>query len=350
MSTAAWGAVVGQDAAVGRLTHLASQPVHAYLFVGPEGCGKEAAARAFASLLVDGPEPSERTASLIAHGSHPAVIDVLREGAAVDKEEAERVIQLASTTAAGGGRKVIVIHEVHLMRDSAAVRLLKTIEEPAESTAFILLADQLVPALATIASRCVVVTFARLDDAVVAGALVARGTPADAAAAIARMAEGNLERATLLADDPQAVAREEAFAAVPRHLDGSGSRVASIVDELMQRIEAAAAPLAAQQARELAELEERVAMAGERGSGRRSLADRHKRQLRKHRTDELRAGLRAIAATYLTALREEPGDPRADQYLGAVARVHEAASALALNANEELALQALLLECPPVHA
>lgn len=91
-------------------------------------------------------------------------------------------------------------------------------------------------------------------------------------------------------------------------------------------------------------------MAGERGSGRRSLADRHKRQLRKHRTDELRAGLRAIAATYLAALREEPGDPRADQYLGAVARVHEAASALALNANEELALQALLLECPPVHA
>ena len=30
--------------------------------------------------------------------------------------------------------------------------------------------------------------------------------------------------------------------------------------------------------------------------------------------------------------------------------VNEAAAALALNANEELALQAMLLQCPPVHA
>ena len=350
MSPGPWDGIVGQRAAVERLAVLAARPVHAYLFVGPEGCGKEAAARAFAAVLVDGPEPSEHTVSLVARGGHPDVIDVLREGAAVDKEEAEHVIRAAATTASGGGRKVVVIHEVHLMRDSAAVRLLKTVEEPPESVAFVLLADQLVPSLATIASRCVAVHFARLDDEVVAGALVARGTSPEAAAAVARMADGNLDRALLLASDPQVVAREQAFAAVPRHLDGSGSRVASIVDELLQRIEEATAPLAAQQARELADLEERVAVAGERGSGRRALADRHKRQLRKFRTDELRAGLRAIAATYLEALRAAPGGAPSEQYLAAVARVHEAAAALSLNANEELALQAMLLQCPPVHA
>ena len=350
MSVGPWDDIVGQHAAVTRLAVLAERPVHAYLFVGPEGCGKEAAARVFASVLVDGPNPSEQTVSLVSRGGHPDVIDVLREGAAVDKEEADNVIRAAATTASGGGRKIIVIHEVHLMRDSAAVRLLKTVEEPPESVVFVLLADQLVPSLATIASRCVTVHFARLDDVVVAGALVARGTAPEAAAAVARMADGNLDRAVLLASDPQVVAREQAFAAVPRHLDGSGSRVASIVDELLQRIEQATAPLAAQQTRELADLEERVAVAGERGSGRRALADRHKRQLRKFRTDELRAGLRAIAATYLEALRNAPNDAPAEQYLAAVTRVHEAAAALNLNANEELALQAMLLQCPPVHA
>ena len=350
MSAGPWDGVVGQRAAVERLAVLATNPVHAYLFVGPEGCGKEEAARAFAAVLVDGPDPSERTMSLVARGGHPDVIDVLREGAAVDKEEADHVIRAAATTASGGARKVVVIHEVHLMRDSAAVRLLKTIEEPPETVAFVLLADQLVPALATIASRCVAIHFARLDDVTVAGALVARGTAPDAAAAVARMADGNLDRALLLASDPQVVAREQAFASVPRHLDGSGSRVASIVDQLLQHIEQATAPLAARHAGELAELEERVAVAGERGSGRKSLSERHKRQLRKFRTDELRAGLRAIAATYLGALRDAPDDPRAEQYLAAVTLVNEAAAALALNANEELALQAMLLQCPPVHA
>jgi len=350
MSAALWDGVVGQRAAVDRLEHLASQPVHAYLFIGPEGCGKETAARAFAARLVDGPSPSARTISLIARGGHPDVIDVMREGAAVDKEEAERVIQLAATTPGTGSRKVIVIHEVHLMRDSAAVRLLKTIEEPAESTAFILLTDQFVPTLATIASRCVAVHFARLDDATVTEALVARGTAPEAAASVARMADGNLDRALLLASDPQVVAREQAFASVPHHLDGSGARVASIVDQLLQRIDQAIAPLAAQQASEVADLEERVAIAGERGNGRKALADRHKRQQRKFRTDELRAGLRAIAATYLAALRDAPHNPSAEQYRLAVSFVNEAAAALALNANEELALQAMLLQCPPVHA
>ena len=76
-----WNKIVGQHKAVERLQQLAINNVHAFLFIGPEGCGKEDAARAFASVLITGSDS-----------------DNSREGAAVDKDEAEEIIRLASTT------------------------------------------------------------------------------------------------------------------------------------------------------------------------------------------------------------------------------------------------------------
>ena len=49
-----WSDVIGQERAVEQLTHAAVAPVHAYLFVGPAGCTKDEAARAFAALLLTG--------------------------------------------------------------------------------------------------------------------------------------------------------------------------------------------------------------------------------------------------------------------------------------------------------
>ena len=340
-----WDSIVGQTRAVESLTQLAAHPVHAFLFIGPEGCGKEEAARAFATvLLTESSDSSTRDARLIAQGSHPSVIEVLREGAAVDKEEADNIIRLAATTPSEGRLKIVIIHEVHLMRDSAAVRLLKTIEEPAERIMFVLLADHLVPSLATINSRCVVINFSPLADDVVADALTHEGIEPSAAASVAHMAAGNLSRARLLARDSRAAARYEAFASVPSRLDGSGHTVATIVDELFGHIENAVSPLVTQQERELAQLEERVAITGERGSGRKALQDRHKRQVRKFKTDELRSGLATISATYRDALIHD--SQQAEAITAAIHRIHKTMSALGLNTNEELAVQALLLHCP----
>ena len=58
MSTV-WSDVVGQERAVQRLVDLANNRVHAYLFVGPEGCGKESAARAFAARLITGADDAD---------------------------------------------------------------------------------------------------------------------------------------------------------------------------------------------------------------------------------------------------------------------------------------------------
>ena len=319
MTQSVWDSVVGQAKAVEQLHQLAVNHVHAYLFIGPEGCGKDEAARAFAAQLITGSDnTASREAALIMRGSFSDVIEVLREGAAVDKDEAEAIIRLATTTPTECKVKVVIVHEVHLMRDSAAARLLKTIEEPSEKVVFILLADQLVPSLATINSRCVVVQFTA----------------------------NNAYRERLLANDPQFAHRQEAFASIPYKLDGSGATVALIVDEIFELIEQATVPLISEQKKELDELEARVSLTGERGSGRKALQDRHKRQLRKFNTDELRSGLSTIAGTYHSLIISESQYPEESKYHDAIHRIHKAMGSLGLNVNEELLLQSLFLHCP----
>jgi DNA polymerase-3 subunit delta' len=319
MTQSVWDSVVGQVKAVEQLHQLAINHVHAYLFVGPEGCGKDEAARAFASQLITGSDiATSREANLIMRGSFSDVIEVLREGAAVDKDEAEAIIRLATTTPTESKVKVVIVHEVHLMRDTAAARLLKTIEEPSEKVIFILLADQLVPSLATINSRCVVVQFVA----------------------------NNAYRERLLANDPQFAHRQEAFAQIPYKLDGSGATVALIVDEIFELIEQATTPLIAEQKKELEELEARVTLTGERGSGRKVLQDRHKRQLRKFNTDELRSGLSTIAGTYHSLIVSKTQYSDETKYHDAIHRIHKAMGSLGLNVNEELLLQSLFLHCP----
>jgi DNA polymerase III subunit delta' len=342
-----FAAVVGQDAAVSVLRAAAAQPVHAYLFVGPAGSTKDQAARGFAALLMaDGvDDPSLRDARLALAGEHPDVREVSRQGARILSEQVGEIIRAAAMAPVEGNRKVMILHEFHLLDAIGAARLLKTLEEPAGDTVFIVLADQLVPDLVTIASRCVRVNFSALTEAVIIEALTAEGVAASAAASASAAARGDLDRARVLAADANLAARRAAFADVPAQLDGTGRAVVTVVGDLLGRIEAAGEPLLARQADDVSALEARVAASGERGSGRKQLEDRHKRELRRHRTDELRAGLGVLAGTYRDTL-VAGGGPRPDDIASAITRIHAAIEALDRNPNETLLLQALLLELP----
>jgi DNA polymerase III gamma/tau subunit len=78
MTNSVWDSVVGQPKAVEQLHQLAINHVHAYLFVGPEGCGKDEAARAFAAQLITSSDnATSREANLIMRGSFSDVIEVL---------------------------------------------------------------------------------------------------------------------------------------------------------------------------------------------------------------------------------------------------------------------------------
>ncbi len=343
-----WAGVVGQDAAVEALVRASVAPVHAYLFVGPPGSTKDEAARSFAAALLTGDDDrASRDARLILAGAHPDVREVVRVGPAISKEQAGEIVRQAALAPVEGDRKVLVLHEFHLLDAVGAGRLLKTIEEPPASTHFVVLADFVPADLVTIASRCVRIEFSPIADAVLTARLVAEGVDNAHASEAAAAAGGNLDRARLLVADAEFAERRSAFAGVPAVLNGTGAAVVSTVADLLGRIEAAAAPLSARHAIELAQLDERERQLGTRGSGRAVIEARQKRELRRHRTDELRSGLAVIAAAYRDALVAGTA-PHPDSVVQAVHRIHQAIEALDNNPNETLLLQSLLWSLPPI--
>ncbi len=347
-TSSVWDAVVGQERAVHRLRSSVADPVHAYLFVGPAGSTKDQAARAFAAaLLAGGDHPDHRSARLALAGEHPDVREVRRVGAAIAKEQIEDIIRSASLAPVEGDRKILILEEFHLLTADGAARLLKTLEEPPASTVFIVLADQIDSELVTIASRCVRIEFVPIPVPAITDALVNEGHDPDASASAAAASAGNLDRARVLVSDPGLAARRAVFAAIPSRLDGTGFTVATIVEEITKLGDEATASLTPIHAAEITELETRVAAAGERGSGRKALEDKHKREVRRYRIDELRSALTVMAGVYRDSLVEGTA-ARPDAAAHAVDRIHRALEAFERNPNEALLLQHLLIDLPAV--
>ncbi|MEO6989674.1 MAG: hypothetical protein ABI239_13630 [Aquihabitans sp.] len=349
--TAAWEGVIGQDAAVSLLQNAAgADAVHAWLFLGPRGSGKRAAARAFAGELLagdleraDDQAGADRARDLARLDQHPDVITVERVGASISAEQADDIVKRASRTAVEGRRKVMILDEFHLMAPNVAPKLLKTIEEPPDGTFFLVLADELPKELVTIASRCIRVDFVPLTVAAIAAQLEAEGTDPAKAAEAASFAGGDLDRARLLTTDERLALRLAGWRDLPRRLNGSGSVAAAAVDDIRAAIDDAEAPLKARHVQEVAEVEERIERYGQRGSGSAELDKRHKRESRRFRVDELRLGLGALAAVYRDEMVVAADRTEA---LAGLDAVQEAAEGILYNPNEELLLLALASKLP----
>jgi DNA polymerase III subunit delta' len=343
-----WGAVVGQERAVAALQAASRSPVHAYLLVGPRGSGKRDLARAFAASLLSSsaPDDPDRAVHLALAGRHPDLHEFERAGPYITVEQADSIIREASRSAVESDRKVLVLVDFHLVQPAVEAKLLKTIEEPPPGTVFVVLAETVSALLEPIASRCVRIEVEPLSPSVVHDTLVNEGIDEPTAATVSAAVGGDLARARLLATDPRFSLRQQAWAGIPHVLDDTGATVARLVAELRSMIDDAAAPLEARHAVEMAALEERIERYGERGSGKRELLDRHRRELRRHRTDEIRFGLATLAGSYRDTLSTSPPalDPRAA--VEAIALVDDAHQSLERNPNETLLLQTLLLRLP----
>jgi DNA polymerase-3 subunit delta' len=346
-----WRDVVGQDFAVAQLTAAAAHPVHAYLLVGPSGSGKRAAARAFAALLLSAGsegEAAERHSRLALAEAHPDlhVIEPTTAQGRIDAAAAREIVHQAAVSPAEGARKVLVLEDFHLIDRFGAI-LLKYVEEPPPSTFFVILAEDVPPELVTIASRSVRIDLGPVPVAAVVERLVAEGVAPAAAAAVAAAANGDLDRARLLATDSRFAVRAEALAAMPGRLDGTGARAAEVAAEVKALIDDAQDVIDARHVTEAAELQERIERYGQRGSGRKDIEDRQKREVRRHRTAELRFALATFAAAYRDALAEAR---HPDQVVAGLQRIDAAALALERFPNEALLLQSLLSQLPPLPA
>lgn len=345
-----WTSVVAQETAVSALRAAALRPVHAYLLVGPSGVGVRQAAASFAAALLclrGGCSTCDHCTRAL-HELHPDLIFVEREGASISVDQAREIIRLATRSPVEGSRKVLVLVDFHLVTN-AGPTLLKVIEEPPESTVFVILADHLPPELVTIASRCVQIPFRRLSADEIAGILIERGIGHAEAQRAAEASNGRLDRAILLASDEHLAGRLSFWEQIPFRLDGSGAAVASLASEAVALLDSAAVgPLEARQAEELVALEARLeAIGGKGGVGqRKEVVERHKRELKRLRDDELRVGFAAIQRAYRGALIDGVlSDAAALQALDAL---DQSNIFLDRNPNLSLLLQSLFLRLTPL--
>lgn len=352
-AAALFTAVVGQDESVARLRAAAAAPVHAYLFLGPSGNGGLATALGFAAALLcpDGGCGECVTCRGALAGTDPDLHVVRRSGASISKDAIRQVVNLAHRRPLAAARQVIVVLDMHLVQDRAPV-LLKTLEDPPGDTVFVLLADEVVPELVTVASRCVEVPFPPVPRDVLARWLTASGVEPDMAAVVAESSTGNPERARVMIDDPDVSARVALWASVPDALTTSGTTAATMARWVLESADRAVEPLRAANTRQLEALTEAARDMGERAlPGRKEIVDQHQREERRFRTDALRAGLGVLARTYgaratgaaSSAADRDPGDRDVQAAASAVALITEAAQALPRNPNETLLLQSLFV-------
>ncbi len=115
-------------------------------------------------------------------------------------DEAQEIVKSLSLKPYEGGYKVMIIWMAEKLNTSAANKLLKLIEEPPNKTLFILIAKEEEQIIQTILSRCQILHFPPLAEIAIREKLVEQHLSETEAVKIAHQANGDYNRAMVLAD------------------------------------------------------------------------------------------------------------------------------------------------------
>jgi DNA polymerase III subunit gamma/tau len=153
--------VVGQEHIVRTLRNAIElgKVHHAYLFVGSRGTGKTSMAKLLACAMnaEGGPNadfsPDDQRARAIMGGQSLDVVemDAASNNSFDDIRELRENVALAPM---GGGRRVYILDEAHMLSNAAWNAFLKTLEEPPAHVVFVLATTEAHKVPATIVDRC----------------------------------------------------------------------------------------------------------------------------------------------------------------------------------------------------
>jgi DNA polymerase-3 subunit delta' len=261
-----------------------------FLFFGPRGTGKRAAADALAHVLIGGPGSDRSRASLD--------LSVVRaSGDQIRLEELEDALRDLATRPVVGRARVAVIEDAHRLRNDAGDRILKPLEEPPPSSYLILVTERPDDLLPTIRSRCMPVPFRSPGWRAIRGRLVDAGVPPEQAEALAR-SDGPMA----LASDGFWRAMREVGAQMGLEILRGGRDGSLVVGDAQRRMEAQAAGHASDELRAMRAAAEELE--GRRG-GKTALKradDQAKRERRRMLSDGWAAVLGGAAAVVADAL------------------------------------------------
>ena len=332
-----WSSLVGQDAAVaklseaaasaraivasrgsGRATDEARSMSHAWLITGPPGSGRSVAARAFAAALQCtgatpgcGQCPGCRTTM---GRTNADVLFAATETSIINVETARSLVLQAQSSPSQGLWRVIVVEDADRLGESGANALLKAIEEPPEHTARPLCAPSPEDMIATIRSRCRHLGLRIPTATAVADLLVREGiaTP-EVALEAARAAQSHIGLARALARDPQMRERRRSIITAPASVRSVGEAVMA-ADRLLETAKAQAdAQVSDRNAREKADLLRQLGMEeGESASKAsrtmlRQLEEDQKRRSKRALTDAIDRALIDLLAIYRDVLMVQVG-------------------------------------------
>ena len=256
--------ILGQEHIKNHLTQSASSGriPHAQLFVGPEGSGTLPMAIAYAQYILCSNQNGENTGENVAcnlkfdkiahpdlHFAYPtvtttevkkspksidfitdwrqfilqqpygglfdwyAVLGVENKQGEIRVDDAQEILKSLALKSYEGGHKIMIVWMADKLNISASNKLLKLLEEPPEKTIFILISENEEDIIQTIRSRCQILHFNGLSQAVIAEALVSReNIDPNKAQKIAHQAQGNFNKALhLVHDDSEEFPFEEWF-------------------------------------------------------------------------------------------------------------------------------------------
>ncbi|MET0522776.1 MAG: DNA polymerase III subunit delta' [Jiangellaceae bacterium] len=215
-----WDAVVGQtvvpelrrtvddaNAVLAGDSTAGGAMTHAWLFTGPPGSGRSVVARAFAAAL-ECPDRGCGTCAEcrdVRNRTHPDVADVVTDGLSIKIKQIRDLVPRAALRPSRGRWQIVVVEDADRLGEDAADAILLSVEEPPPRTIWMLCAPTAEDIVATIRSRCRVVSLRTPPYAEIAAHLVRTvGADPDLAAFAARAAQGHIGRARALATDEDA--------------------------------------------------------------------------------------------------------------------------------------------------
>lgn len=175
---------------------------HAYLFVSKDKKYLKQFAETVAIKLININETefAEKNSLRIKKRTHPDV-SFFGEDKAISAEVATGIVESSSITPFEADKKIFVIENFQKANESAQNKLLKTIEEPAKNTIYILCATATSKILQTILSRVKKIDLDELSKEDIKNMLIETGVKQEKAEILSSCANGDGEFAEKLATD-----------------------------------------------------------------------------------------------------------------------------------------------------